>query len=173
MDMESWNNGRSPQEWMSQTCQHVIRDLEKYGICVLDNFMGRERSESIHRSVVAMYGTGVFVEGKTVGITKAKNSELTKTIRSDQIAWVDGTESNCQDIGHLIATVDTIIANSVQGMNGESGRWEKRVIGGRTKVKLRPGRNNRYHSLVTNSFKNVGDDFVLSRKRILLRETCG
>ena len=28
----------------------VVRDLEKsYGICVVDNFMGKERAESIHR----------------------------------------------------------------------------------------------------------------------------
>lgn len=132
--MERWNNnGRSPQEWMSQTCQHVIRDLQKYGICVMDNFMGKERAESIHRSVLNMYNSGVFVEGKTVGINNADNPEMTKNVRNDQIAWVDGSEKNCQDIAHLIATVDTIIVNSIQIMV-ESGRLEKRVIGGRTKV---------------------------------------
>jgi hypoxia-inducible factor (prolyl hydroxylase) len=132
--MERWNNsGRSPQEWMSQTCHHVIRDLQKYGICVLDNFMGKERAESIHRSVLNMYHSGVFVEGKTVGINNVDSPDLTKNVRNDQIAWVDGSENHCKDIAHLIATVDTIIVNSVQNMI-ESGRLEKRVIGGRTKV---------------------------------------
>jgi hypoxia-inducible factor (prolyl hydroxylase) len=132
--MENWSRSeRSPQEWMSQTCQHVIRDLQQYGICVLDNFMGKERAESIHRSVVNMYNSGVFIEGKTVGLNNSADPELTKNVRNDHIAWVDGTENNCQDIAHLIATVDTIIVNSIQTMI-ENKRLEKRVIGGRTKV---------------------------------------
>ena len=129
----STKNGPSPQEWMSQTCQHVIGDLQKYGICVLDNFMGKERAESIHRSVVNMYKTGVFVEGKTVGLNNVENPGLTKNVRSDQIAWVDGSENNCKDIAHLVATVDAIIVNSVQCLV-ENNRCAKHVIGGRTKV---------------------------------------
>lgn len=115
-------------EWLSQICQYVVRDLEKYGICVVDNFMGKERAESIHRSVVSMYHSGVFVEGETV----SPSQETTKNVRSDKIAWVDGTEKNCADIAYLISTVDTIILNSIR-MKG-NGQLGQRTIAGRTKV---------------------------------------
>lgn len=119
---------RSSMEWMTQICQYVVRDLEKYGICVVDNFMGKERAESIHRSVVSMYHSGVFVEGETV----SPSQETTKNVRSDKIAWVDGTEKNCADIAYLISTVDTIIMSSIR-MKG-NGQLGQRTIGGRTKV---------------------------------------
>lgn len=118
----------SSMEWLTQICQYVVRDLEKYGICVVDNFMGKERAESIHRSIVSMYHSGVFVEGETV----SPSQETTKNVRSDKIAWVDGTEKNCADIAYLISTVDTIILNSIR-MKG-NGQLGQRTIGGRTKV---------------------------------------
>jgi hypothetical protein len=115
-------------EWMSQICQYLVRDLEKYGICVVDNFMGKDRAESIYRSVVSMYNSGVFVEGETV----TSSLDTTKKVRSDQITWVDGSENNCANIAHLISTVDTIIMNSIR-MKG-NGQLGQRTIGGRTKV---------------------------------------
>jgi len=115
-------------EWMSQICQYVVRDLEKYGICVVDNFMGKDRAEAIYRSVVSMYHSGVFVEGETV----SSSLDTTKKVRSDKITWVDGSENNCANIAHLISTVDTIIMNSVR-MKG-NGQLGQRTIGGRTKV---------------------------------------
>jgi hypothetical protein len=115
-------------EWMSQICQFVVRDLEKYGICVVDNFMGKDRAESIYRSVVSMYHSGVFVEGETV----SSSLDTTKKVRSDKITWVDGSENNCENIAHLISTIDTIIMNSIR-MKG-NGQLGQRTIGGRTKV---------------------------------------
>ncbi len=115
-------------EWMSQICQYVVRDLEKYGICVVDNFMGKDRAEAIYRSVVSMYSSGVFVEGETV----SSSLDTTKKVRSDKITWVDGSENNCANIAHLISTVDTIIMNSIR-MKG-NGQLGQRTIGGRTKV---------------------------------------
>lgn len=120
---------RTTLEWVMQMCQFVVRDLEKYGICVVDNFMGAERAASIHHSVSSMYHSGVFVEGETVRST----SETTQNIRSDKIAWVDGTEKNCVDIAFLISTVDAIIMNSVRMMRG-NGKLGQIAIGGRTKV---------------------------------------
>lgn len=119
---------RSSMEWMTQICQYVVRDLEKYGICVVDNFMGKERAESINHSVSSLYRSGIFVEGETV----SPSLETTKNVRSDKIAWVDGTEKNCVDIAYLISTVDTIIMNSIR-MKG-NGQLGQRTIGGRTKV---------------------------------------
>lgn len=121
---------RSSMEWLTQICQYVVRDLEKYGICVVDNFMGKERAESIHRSVVSMYHSGIFVEGETV----SSSLETTKNVRSDKIAWVDGTEKNCADVAFLISTVDTVIMNAIR-MKG-NGQLGQRTISGRTKVNI-------------------------------------
>lgn len=128
--LDSHTQKRTTLEWVMQICQFVVRDLEKYGICVIDNFMGPERAESIHRSVSSMYHSGVFVEGETV----SSSLETTRNIRSDKIAWVDGTEKNCVDIAFLISTVDAIIMNSVRIMRG-NGKLGQIAIGGRTKVR--------------------------------------
>ncbi|KAI9560661.1 hypoxia-inducible factor prolylhydroxylase [Daphnia sinensis] len=133
-------------EWMSQICQYVVRDLEKYGICVVDNFMGKERAEAIHRSVVSMYDSGVFVEGETV----SSSLETTKKVRSDKITWVDGSESNCTNIAVLISTIDTIIMNAIR-MKG-NGQLGQRTIGGRTKAMIAcyPGSGSHYVKHVDN-----------------------
>ena len=102
--------------------------LQNNGTCVVDNFMGKDRAESIYRSVVSMYHSGVFVEGETV----SSSLDTTKKVRSDKITWVDGSENNCENIAHLISTIDTIIMNSIR-MKG-NGQLGQRTIGGRTKV---------------------------------------
>jgi hypoxia-inducible factor (prolyl hydroxylase) len=132
-------------EWLIDICQCVVRDLDKYGICVVDNFMGKERAESIHRSVVSMYHSGVFVEGETVGLksststaaTTAASSgdgEMARNVRSDKITWVDGSENNCVHIAFLIAAVDTIIMNFMRFKKGAQ-LGSQLNIGGRTKVR--------------------------------------
>lgn len=121
----------SRMEWLLEMSQCVVRDLEKYGICVVDNFMGEERADLIQCSVLTMYDTGVFVEGETVGLKS--NSVTSKNIRSDKITWVDGSENNCIDIAHLIATIDTIIMNLIR-INRLTQSGHQTSIGGRTKV---------------------------------------
>lgn len=136
-------------EWLIDICQRVVRDLEKYGICVVDNFMGKEKAESIHRSVVKMYHSGVFVEGETVGLKSSTtttsspqtSNTATQNVRSDRITWVDGSESNCAHIAFLIATVDTIIMNfqrfkSKNLLSSSSSTNVLPHIGGRTKVRI-------------------------------------
>lgn len=121
---------RSTMEWMTQMCHFVVRDLEKYGICVVDNFLGRERAEALHSSVVSMYNSGVFVDGETV----SSSLETTRNIRGDKITWVDGTEKTSTNIAYLISTVDAVIMNSIR-MKG-NGQLGQREISGRTKVYL-------------------------------------
>lgn len=42
------------------TCQRVIRDMNKYGVCVLDNFLGRDRGLMVRNEVLQMYQSGMF-----------------------------------------------------------------------------------------------------------------
>lgn len=91
---------------------NVIRDMDAYGVCVVDHFLGPEMGKKVLDEVITMYSKGVFKDGQTVN---ARATSDVKTIRGDQITWLDGKESQCKSIGSLITKVDTVIkqANKV------------------------------------------------------------
>ena len=41
-------------------CTNLIRDLNEYGVCVLDNFLGAERGVKVLTEVRNMYTAGLF-----------------------------------------------------------------------------------------------------------------
>lgn len=43
-----------------EICQRVIRDMTQYGVCVLDNFLGKERGQLVLNEVLTMYKSGIF-----------------------------------------------------------------------------------------------------------------
>lgn len=118
------------EDYLEEMCRSVVYDLTNYGVCVLDNFIGTERGKVILSEVLEMQAKGVFRDGQLV----SSNKEDPKTIRSDQIYWVDGKEPNCANIGFLISQVDTVImrANRMAN-NGKLGQYN---IKGRTKVRI-------------------------------------
>lgn len=119
------------QEIIDVICHNVIRDMNAFGISVVDNFLGMDRGDDVLHEVLKMYNKGVFKDGQLVS-TRKTNDEL-KTIRSDQITWIDGKETYCRHIGRLISRVDAVIlkANQMIG-NGILGNH---TISGRTKVR--------------------------------------
>ena len=121
---------RNTPEWMMQVCQFVIRDLDQYGICVIDNFLGVERGDLVLQSVQAMYDSGVFREGETV----SNKPKITGNIRGDKIAWVDGSEAHCQSISYLIRMVDSVVMNASRLNN--NGKLGQHQISDRTKVTI-------------------------------------
>ncbi|KAJ8980181.1 hypothetical protein NQ317_011426 [Molorchus minor] len=116
---------------LEEMCRNVIQDLNDYGLCVLDNFLGAERGKTVLSEVLEMQSQGVFRDGQLVS-SKGKKEDL-KTIRGDQICWVHGKEPNCPNIGYLINQVDAVImrANRMAN-NGNLGQYN---INGRTKVR--------------------------------------
>lgn len=110
-------------------CRNIIRDMDQYGVCVLDNFLGYERGMTVLDEVLNLYNMGVFKDGQLVR-NKANNN--LKTIRGDQIIWVDGREECCKYIGQLISDVDAVVMGSNQ-MN-DNGKLGNYTINGRTKV---------------------------------------
>lgn len=120
-------------EFMDKICQYVISDMDKYGVCVVDKFLGKEKGLAVLNEVLYMYGAGLFKDGQLVS-NKGSANDL-KTIRGDQIIWLDGKEHQCQNIGMLISRVDAIImrANKMHN-NGKIGNY---TINGRTKVSMR------------------------------------
>lgn len=115
---------------IEEICRNVIRDMDEYGVCVVDNFLGTEKGLAVLGEVLSMYSAGLFKDGQLVS-NKASANDL-KTIRGDQITWLDGKERQCQNIGMLISQVDAIImrANKMHS-NGKIGNY---TINGRTKV---------------------------------------
>ncbi|KPJ18014.1 Egl nine-like 1 [Papilio machaon] len=112
-----------------EICQRVIRDMTQYGVCVLDNFLGKDRGLLVLNEVLEMYRSGIFTAGQLVSSPASTEAQ---TIRSDRITWIDGKEPHCFYIKQLISQVDKIIlqANKMPN-NGKMGDY---VIDGRTKI---------------------------------------
>ncbi|XP_015117711.1 egl nine homolog 1 [Diachasma alloeum] len=129
-------------------CRNVIRDMNKYGVCVVDDFLGADKCLTVLDEVLNMYSAGVFKDGQLVS-NKAGAKDL-KTIRGDQITWLDGKEKQCPNIGMLISQVDAIVmrANKMDD-NGKMGNYN---INGRTKamVACYPGYGSHYVKHVDN-----------------------
>lgn len=92
-----------------EMCHTLIRDLNKYGVCVLDEFMGEERGERVLSEVVTMYSAGKFMDGQLVQpSTKTGEIRDLKHIRGDKITWIGGREPGCANIGYLINQVSGV-----------------------------------------------------------------
>ena len=129
---------------MKTFCETVLNDLNQYGICVIDDFLG-DIGDSVLQEVVALYKAGVFKEGQLV-----KANEYARVIRKDQITWVDGTEPHCQYIGFLIQTLDSIVMRcNTMPNNGGLGKYK---INRRTKAMIAcyPGNGTNYVKHIDN-----------------------
>lgn len=92
-----------------EMCHTLIRDLNKYGVCVLDEFLGEERGQKVLSEVVTMYSAGKFKDGQLVQpSTKTGEIRDLKHIRGDKITWIGGREPGCSNIGYLINQVRAV-----------------------------------------------------------------
>lgn len=115
---------------LDEVCRNVVRDMDAYGVCVVDNFLGDERGRCVLGEVLDMYSSGVFKDGQLVSSTGRKGD--LKTIRGDQITWIDGREKYCSNIGYLISQVDAVVMRANKMVN--NGKMGSYTINGRTKV---------------------------------------
>lgn len=118
-------------DYLEEMCRNVIQDLTDYGLCVLDNFLGAQLGKKVLREVFQIEKQGLFRDGQLVS-TKGKNKEELKTIRSDQICWVHGSEPDYPNIGYLISQVDSVIMKA--NRMPKNGKLRQFNINGRTKV---------------------------------------
>lgn len=139
------------QDFLEDVCRNFIADMSTFGVCVVDNFLGKDKGLAVLKEVMNMHEAGVFKDGQLVS-NKLKADR--KTIRSDQITWIDGRESSCKNIGCLISRVDAVVlkANTMKN-NGKMGDYK---INGRTKamVACYPGLGSRYVTHVDNPNKD-------------------
>lgn len=121
-----YNLMRTPDEQLAleEMCCHLIRDLNEYGVCVLDNFLGEIKGIKVLDEVKTLYSAGLFKDGQVV---TTKNKIDQRHIRSDKIMWIDGKEQGLINIKSLIKQVDTVItlANRMRN-NGKLGQYNIR-----------------------------------------------
>jgi len=117
----------------SDIADYVAKNLKEDGYCIVDGILDDVQCGNVTKEVKLMDITGLLKEGKLAGgKTSGVDSEkvVNKNIRSDKVAWLQGTETEkypavCQLITE---TMDDI----VYGMRKHFG--EKFLLNGRTKV---------------------------------------
>ncbi|KAF6077367.1 egl-9 family hypoxia inducible factor 2 [Phyllostomus discolor] len=102
---------------------YIVPCMRYYGICVKDNFLGAALGSRVLAEVEALKRGGRLRDGQLV----SQRAIPPRSIRGDQIAWVEGHEPGCRSIGALMAHVDTVIRHC-------AGRLGGYVINGRTKA---------------------------------------
>jgi hypothetical protein len=48
------------QYGLEEMCTNLVRDMNEYGVCVLDNFIGEEKGMQVLEEVKSMYTAGYF-----------------------------------------------------------------------------------------------------------------
>ncbi|KAK7077127.1 Egl nine 1 [Halocaridina rubra] len=147
-DSQTLEEGGFSPERFADVMQPLLNDLNKYGVCVVDDFLGRERAEQILEEVMALYSRGVFQDGQVV--SRNVQDQARGIIRGDKITWVTGNENHCGNIGQLVSVVDTLIAKA--NHHPDSGELGKHNITLRTRamVACYPGRGSHYVKHVDN-----------------------
>ncbi|XP_013920336.1 PREDICTED: egl nine homolog 1 [Thamnophis sirtalis] len=121
--------------------EYIVPCMNKHGICVVDDFLGKELGGQIEQEVRALHHTGRFTDGQLV----SQKSDSSRDIRGDKITWVEGKEPGCKTIGKLMNSMDDLIRHC----NGKLGNYK---INGRTKamVACYPGNGTGYVRHVDN-----------------------
>ncbi|TRY97849.1 hypothetical protein DNTS_009862 [Danionella cerebrum] len=102
--------------------RYIAPCMNSYGMCIVDNFLGDKVGERVLQEVKRIDQRGIMRDGQLVSQKQDKN----KGIRGDKIAWVSGTESDCQNIGFLLSRMDRLITCA-------DGKMDKFKIRGRHK----------------------------------------
>ncbi|CAO2609386.1 Egl nine homolog 1 [Lemmus lemmus] len=140
-DAAQARSGPGPAEPNSLALEYIVPCMNKHGICVVDDFLGRETGQQIGDEVRALHDTGKFTDGQLV----SQKSDSSKDIRGDQITWIEGKEPGCETIGLLMSSMDDLIRHC----SGKLGNYR---INGRTKamVACYPGNGTGYVRHVDN-----------------------
>ncbi|KAM5235032.1 egl nine homolog 1 [Ctenodactylus gundi] len=135
------NGQTKPLPALKLALEYIVPCMNKHGICVVDDFLGRDAGQQIGDEVRALHDTGKFTDGQLV----SQKSDSSKDIRGDQITWIEGKEPGCEAIGLLMSSMDDLIRHC----SGKLGNYR---INGRTKamVACYPGNGTGYVRHVDN-----------------------
>eukprot|EP00092_Neocalanus_flemingeri_P005959 GFUD01006417.1.p1 GENE.GFUD01006417.1~~GFUD01006417.1.p1 ORF type:complete len:326 (+),score=97.37 GFUD01006417.1:113-1090(+) len=137
------------QDMVMKTVGVVIEHLNKFGACVIDNFLGEAKGLAILEEVLNLNKLQMFQAGQLASAQSSK-----KSIRSDKIAWTDGISPSLPSLKYLINTLDSIVIGANQSPN--NGVLSKYSISSRTKamVACYPGEGTHYVKHVDNPNKD-------------------
>ncbi|KAJ8290514.1 hypothetical protein GJAV_G00013880 [Gymnothorax javanicus] len=121
--------------------QYIVPCINSNGLCVVDKLLGNKIGERILQEVLNIQQGGKLQDGELASGKLGKS----KSIRGDQIAWVEGDEPGCENIGFLLSRMDKIITYA----DGKLGEYK---IRGRHKamVACYPGNGTGYVKHVDN-----------------------
>ncbi|XP_076834713.1 prolyl hydroxylase EGLN3 isoform X1 [Brachyhypopomus gauderio] len=85
--------------------QYIVPCMNSYGLCIIDNFLGNKIGDRVLQEVRRVHENGRMQDGQLA----CQKLDKSKAIRGDKIAWVDGTENGCHNIGFLLSRMDKLI----------------------------------------------------------------
>lgn len=102
---------------------YIVPCMNSYGMCVVDNFLGSKFGDRILHEVQELHLAGTMHDGKLA----SRRLGDTRSIRGDQIAWVEGKEPGCKNIGFLLSKMDKLVtcADGKLGKHKVRGRHSK------------------------------------------------
>ncbi len=118
---------KQPREWHEKLTHYLVDCMKRFGICVIDRVLGKEKADGILQDVLALHQEGRFSEGQLVK-SNEDNPAQQGAIRGDKIMWTDGVSPPSRNIRYLISQMDTIIQMT-------NGLFENITISSRTKVR--------------------------------------
>ncbi|XP_066525640.1 egl nine homolog 3 isoform X1 [Hoplias malabaricus] len=121
--------------------QYVAPCMRAYGMCIVDNFLGNRIGERVQQEAHRIHEAGRTQDGQLACQPRGQS----RAYRGDKIAWVDGTEEGCHNIGFLLSRMDRVITVA----DGQLGSYK---IRGRHKamVACYPGNGAGYVKHVDN-----------------------
>ncbi|XP_066963340.1 uncharacterized protein Hph isoform X2 [Macrobrachium rosenbergii] len=147
-DSQSLEESGLGPTWITDILPLVMQDLNRYGVCVVDNFLGSDKAQPILQEVEALHVRGLFEDGQVV--SPNVQDQARGIIRGDKITWVTGNEPQCANIRRLVSAVDSIIAKA--NHHQDAGQLAKYSITWRSRamVACYPGQGARYVKHVDN-----------------------
>ncbi|XP_003743688.1 egl nine homolog 1 [Galendromus occidentalis] len=128
---------------------NIVYDMNTFGICVVDGFLGPARAESVRKEAIGILNENkhLFKNGQLINDTASRGGLV---VRGDKIAWLDGSESFCSYTNNFTRSLDSVIAHCVA--NDATGELGLHKISRRTKAMLAcyPGSGTRYFKHVDN-----------------------
>ena len=85
------------RDWVLTTVDIVIEHLNKFGACVIDDFLGPDKCHDILEEVESLQTAQMFRAGQLVTA-----SATADRFRTDQITWTDGISPPSPAIRHFI-----------------------------------------------------------------------
>jgi len=134
--------------WIKKAVSVVIQHLNKFGACVIDEFLGDTKGSRILNEVLDLQKHQIFQEGQLA-------SEIAeKSIRGDKILWADGSGGSTPNINNLIGMMDKIVMGANKAPN--NGALSKYKISSRTRAMIAcyPGAGAHYVKHVDNHQKD-------------------